>query len=164
MKVFLLSAEFPPLRGGVGDYSRELGQGLAALGAEVHVITSVQGDSSPEGLAVHPLIRHWGWGCWVPIVRAVKHERPQVVHIQYQTAAYGMHLRPHSGMHPCPRRRFHGPRVGREMAASSTCHTDSGCRRLDKLGRSHDKAPASWPRQTARCPCATSAAAGRGWR
>jgi len=91
MKVFLLSGEFPPLQGGVGDYSRELGQALAALGLEVHVVTSVQGDSAPEGLMVHPLIRHWGWRSWGPITQVLTQERPLVLHIQYQTAAYGMH-------------------------------------------------------------------------
>jgi glycosyltransferase involved in cell wall biosynthesis len=91
MKVLLLSGEFPPLQGGMGDYSKELGQGLASLGVEVHVITSIQGDSAPKGLVVHPLIRHWGWRCWGPIARLMKQECPQVLHIQYQTAAYGMH-------------------------------------------------------------------------
>ena len=91
MKVFLLSSEFPPMQGGVGDYSKELGQALAALGVEVHVITSTQGDSAPEGLTVHPLIRQWGWRCWRPIIHLVRQMQPQVLHIQYQTAAYGMH-------------------------------------------------------------------------
>ena len=91
MKVFLLSGEFPPMQGGMGDYSKELGQALGALGIEVHVITSLQGHSAPEGLTVHPLIRQWGWGCWRPILHLVRQIEPQVFHIQYQTAAYGMH-------------------------------------------------------------------------
>jgi len=91
MKVFLLSGEFPPMQGGMGDYSKELGQALVTLGVEVHVITSAQGDSAPEGLRVHPLIRRWGWGCWRPIIHLVRQEQPEVLHIQYQTAAYGMH-------------------------------------------------------------------------
>lgn len=91
MKVFLLSGEFPPLQGGVGDYTRELGQALAALGVEVHVITSVEGSSAPEGLTVHPLVHQWGWSFWRPVVQLLGEERPDVLHIQYQTAAYGMH-------------------------------------------------------------------------
>jgi len=91
VRVFLLCGEFPPLQGGVGDYTKELGRALAALGVEVHVITSVQGKSAPDGLVVHPRVRHWGWGCWVPILHLVRQGWPQVFHIQYQTAAYGMH-------------------------------------------------------------------------
>jgi len=91
MKVFLLSGEFPPMQGGMGDYTKELGQALGSLGIEVHIITSVRGHSAPAGLTVHPLIRQWGWGCWGPIVRLVRQGQPQVLHIQYQTAAYGMH-------------------------------------------------------------------------
>jgi len=91
MRVFLLSGEFPPLQGGMGDYTKELGQALATLGVEVHVMTSTPGDSVPEGLMVHPLIGRWGWGCWGPIIHLVRQGQPQVLHIQYQTAAYGMH-------------------------------------------------------------------------
>jgi len=91
MKVFLITGEFPPMQGGVGDYTKELGQAMATLGVEVHVVTSVQGNSTPEGLRVHPLIRNWGWRCWGPIIHLVRQEQPQVLHIQYQTAAYGMH-------------------------------------------------------------------------
>jgi glycosyltransferase involved in cell wall biosynthesis len=91
MKIFLLSGEFPPLQGGVGDYSRELGHALATLGAEVHIVTSVQGNSPQEDLVVHPLIRRWNWGSWGTLLRLLARERPHVFHIQYQTAAYGMH-------------------------------------------------------------------------
>lgn len=91
MKVFLVSGEFPPMQGGMGDYTRELGQELGAQRVEVHIITSVQGDSTPEGLTVHSLVKHWGWGCWRAITQLVKQEQPQVLHIQYQTAAYEMH-------------------------------------------------------------------------
>lgn len=91
MKVLLVTGEFPPMQGGVGDYTKELGQAMAGLGVEVHVVTSVQGNSAPKGLKVHPLIRNWGWRCWETIIHLVRQEQPQVLHIQYQTAAYGMH-------------------------------------------------------------------------
>ena len=91
MKVFLLSGEFPPLQGGMGDYTRELGQAMAALGTKVHVVTSTRGNSPTEGLVVHPLIRHWGWGSLRTIIRLLRQEQPEVLHIQYQTAAYGQH-------------------------------------------------------------------------
>jgi len=91
MKVLLLSGEFPPMQGGMGDYTKELGQALSVLGIEVHVITSLQGHSALKGLTVYPLLRHWGWRCWGPIIDLVRQIQPQVVHIQYQTAAYNMH-------------------------------------------------------------------------
>jgi glycosyltransferase involved in cell wall biosynthesis len=91
MKVLLISGEYPPLQGGMGDYTRELGQALAILGTDVHVLTSCRGEKGSEHVVVHPLIQRWTWRCWKPIVELVQRERPDVVHIQYQTAAYSMH-------------------------------------------------------------------------
>ena len=42
----LVSGEFPPMQGGVGDYTREIGLALHDLGCEVHVATSTTGDLS----------------------------------------------------------------------------------------------------------------------
>jgi glycosyltransferase involved in cell wall biosynthesis len=33
----------------------------------------------------------WDWRCWQAIRAAILRERPEIVHIQYQTGAYGMH-------------------------------------------------------------------------
>ncbi|MBM4430229.1 MAG: glycosyltransferase family 4 protein [Chloroflexi bacterium] len=42
MKVCLISGEFPPMQGKVGDFTNELGKALAELGVEVSVITSTK--------------------------------------------------------------------------------------------------------------------------
>ena len=39
MRIALLSGEYPPQPGGVGDYTRHLGQALLARGHEVFVFT-----------------------------------------------------------------------------------------------------------------------------
>jgi glycosyltransferase involved in cell wall biosynthesis len=90
MKVFFVTGEFPPMQGGVGDYTREIGLALADLGVDVHVVTSTQAGPVP-GLAVHPVIEHWGWGCWRSLLDRIRRHRPDVVHVQYQAAAYAMH-------------------------------------------------------------------------
>jgi len=41
MRIVLITGEFPPMQGGMGDFTNELGKALAELGHEVHVITSV---------------------------------------------------------------------------------------------------------------------------
>lgn len=78
------------MQGGVGDYTRELGLALRDLGCEVHVATSVHGGPD-AGLTVHPIVDRWNWSCWRSLLDLVRRERPDVVHIQYQAAAYGMH-------------------------------------------------------------------------
>jgi glycosyltransferase involved in cell wall biosynthesis len=86
----LITGEFPPMQGGVGDYTREVALALAELGCEVQVVTSVHGGPV-NGLEVRPLVARWGWGCWRTLRRAVADFGPDVVHVQYQAAAYGLH-------------------------------------------------------------------------
>lgn len=96
MRVCLLTGEYPPMRGGVGDYTRELGVAMQAQGAEVVVITSRRAAQPsdmppPGGPRVYPVIDNWGYRSWGTIRALLADLRPDVVHIQYQTAAYGMH-------------------------------------------------------------------------
>jgi len=89
MKVLFITGEFPPMQGGVGDYTREIGLALGDLGCQVAVASSVQAGPIP-GLTVHPIIENWSWGSWGTLLDLVHRERPDVVHIQYQAAAYGL--------------------------------------------------------------------------
>ena len=90
MKVLFVTGEFPPMQGGVGDYTRELGLALHDLGCDVQVASSIQAGPV-AGLLVHPLVEGWNWRCWGAILDLVRQQRPDVVHVQYQAAAYGMH-------------------------------------------------------------------------
>jgi glycosyltransferase involved in cell wall biosynthesis len=91
MRILLLSGEYPPMQGGVGDYTRELGAALARQGMEVHVLTSAQAAQGPEPLTVHPVVARWGWGIGRQAETLARQIQVDVLHIQYQTAAYGMH-------------------------------------------------------------------------
>jgi glycosyltransferase involved in cell wall biosynthesis len=85
-----ISGEFPPMQGGVGDYTREIGLALHDLGCEVHVATSTTGGPAP-GLTVHPVVERWNWGSWGRLLELIHRTEPAVVHVQYQAAAYAMH-------------------------------------------------------------------------
>ncbi len=98
MRICLITGEYPPMQGGVGDYTHELGAAFLALGAEVHVLTSSAPASGSDSArssafepAVHRLTSGWDWGVLPRVAGWVRGHRPDVVHIQYQTAAYGMH-------------------------------------------------------------------------
>ena len=78
------------MQGGVGDYTCEIALALRDLGCSVQVVSSTRAGPVP-GLTVHPVITGWGWGCWRILLDLVREERPEVVHIQYQAAAYAMH-------------------------------------------------------------------------
>lgn len=91
MRIALLSAEYPPQPGGVGDYTLRLGTALAERGHTINVLTSAA--NVLVGLSSLPTqaIAAWGWRSWREVVAALDRLRPDVLHIQYQTGAYGMH-------------------------------------------------------------------------
>ncbi len=93
MNIVLLSAEYPPTPGGVGDYTCNLGMALCRCGHEVAVLTGVaDGADDRQPLRVVRLpLRRWNWRCWRVIRRALDDLKPDVLHIQYQTGAYEMH-------------------------------------------------------------------------
>lgn len=104
MRIGLLTGEFPPMEGGVGAYTRELAKVLAALGHEVHILTSRRArpeDASRRlrdlnepidlGFAqLYPFIRQWRWPFLAQAADwAVRYEL-DLINIQYQAAAYHM--------------------------------------------------------------------------
>ncbi|MHB1417930.1 MAG: glycosyltransferase family 4 protein, partial [Chloroflexota bacterium] len=94
MRICLLSAEYPPAHGGVGDYTRLLAVQLARGGDECSVLTSLKPGARDEDdgeFPVHRLVPDWGFGAWRRIAEHVRTYRPDVLHVQYQTAAYRMH-------------------------------------------------------------------------
>lgn len=104
-----MTGEYPPMQGGVGDCTHELGKALLALGHEVTVVTSrkaVRSASSTRAAfstggvepapvqrepQVQPIVGTWNWASWAHVLFAMRVQESDVLHIQYQTAAYGMH-------------------------------------------------------------------------
>ncbi|MBN1976943.1 MAG: glycosyltransferase family 4 protein [Anaerolineae bacterium] len=115
MRIGLVSGEYPPDQGGVGDFTREIGKALAALGHDVHVITGksqiVRLSAHDEvanlksQIAVHREVSNWDWGCWKQIRQIAQRERLDVLNVQFQTAAYGMH----PAINLVPKRRSRPP-------------------------------------------------------
>jgi len=109
MRVGLITGEYPPDQGGVGDFTHELGQALVMLGHGVHVLTTAQDapHATRDRAIVHRRIRAWRWGCWRQVLRIAREERLHVLDVQFQTAAYRMH----PAIHFVPRRRGRPPVV-----------------------------------------------------
>jgi glycosyltransferase involved in cell wall biosynthesis len=116
MIVAILSAEYPPRPGGIGDYTRRLGQSLVEQGQQVLVFTIddlrftiydlQHQDASRQSKIVNPK-SNWGWRVGRDVRAALQQTRPDILHIQYQTGAYGMHpainflpARLHRAQHP----------------------------------------------------------------
>jgi len=91
MNILLISGEFSPMVGGLGDYTKELAKALAKLGHRVSVLTSVLGQDGGESFALYPRVSKWGFSSWKAIITLLGEIEPQILHLQYQAAAYGMH-------------------------------------------------------------------------
>lgn len=88
----LVTGEYPPDCGGVGDYTATLAQGLVAAGDAVHVWTvRAPGAAAPvhhDGVAVHELPDRFAAGSRETLARAWR-ETPGTVLLQYVPNALG---------------------------------------------------------------------------
>jgi glycosyltransferase involved in cell wall biosynthesis len=95
LRALLVSGEYPPMEGGVADFTHILGGMLAEKGVTVHVLTSQKAQSETHlsgKVHCHPVLSSWKWGALYGALRRLRREiNPDVLNIQYQTAAYGMH-------------------------------------------------------------------------
>jgi glycosyltransferase involved in cell wall biosynthesis len=94
MKIGLITGEYPPQQGGVGDFTREVARALVAAGHEAQVITGCAkheaGCRNEDGVVVRRVISSWGIRCWPQIRDVVQREHFELLNIQYEPAAYGM--------------------------------------------------------------------------
>ncbi|MCZ7567201.1 MAG: glycosyltransferase family 4 protein [Ardenticatenaceae bacterium] len=87
MRLLFVTGEYPPLAGGIADYTYHLAHALAASGVEVDVLTSRNVGPQPGGrVRVFATIRDWGLGI-LPTIRRLARGY-DLVHIQYQAANF----------------------------------------------------------------------------
>jgi glycosyltransferase involved in cell wall biosynthesis len=103
IRVLLVTGEYPPDQGGVGDYTAHLAQALVAEGCQAGVLTRRRHRWSVphaphESVPVYRAVPRWD--LWTPhrVRSAAALVRPDVVHFQHQEAAFdmsfGVHLAP----------------------------------------------------------------------
>ncbi len=111
LRVLIVSAEYPPSPGGVGDYTALLAAHLGEAGTSVAVLTTGKGDTERVGThTISRTVTTWDWGVRGRLREAVAAFKPDIVHLQYQTGMYQMH--PAVNFLPVPARRHrpHGTR------------------------------------------------------
>jgi len=92
-RVLLITGEYPPMEGGVADFTAILGRTMAQQGAIVHVLTSVRAQQGRDDalLSVYPVMEEWTFRNLHRQLSALLDQvTVDVVNIQYQTAAYGL--------------------------------------------------------------------------
>ena len=83
----MITGEFPPMPGGVGDFSRLLAERMRTLGHDVYLL-SRHGTAS-ETLPIDT-VAGWGAGSMARIRSWVRDRQLDIVNLQFQTAAYDM--------------------------------------------------------------------------
>ena len=93
MRVGFVTGEYPPMEGGIGDVTRELGRTMAAQGHSVYVFTRQQARGAGEpGIDVSSVVGgRWGWRTNSLIAAWAAEKQLDVIDIQFQTAAFNMH-------------------------------------------------------------------------
>lgn len=95
MRICLISGEYPPMQGGVGDYTAHIAKHLAAQGMAVAVATAAGARTGLGDEQGNPQVwrhvRRWGYGAMRQVRRDALRWGADVVHVQYQAAAFAMH-------------------------------------------------------------------------
>ncbi len=90
--VCLITGEYPPAVGGIADYTASLARSLQGEGMTVSVYTTLAaGDpvGEPDGIRILGT-PGWGIGSIRAVAKAVASTRAEIVHLQYQAAAFAM--------------------------------------------------------------------------
>lgn len=98
LKITFLTGEYPPMQGGIADHIAALSHHLASLNIESSILISRRwqetaqesAGAAPALAPVHPIISQWGRRCWPEILGFLHTHRPDVLHIQYQAAAFDL--------------------------------------------------------------------------
>ncbi len=95
MNIAFIAGEYPPLQGGLGDFTRELARALHVIGHTVHVITrqaaGLPRDEVADNIQIHRMSPRWNWLSLAQLSHFISAYHPDVINLQYQTAAYHMH-------------------------------------------------------------------------
>ncbi len=92
MHIGIITGEFPPMEGGVGDYTLKLSTALVDSGHTVDILTSSntsQHITFNDQLKVAYDVRKWSIAGSYPVIQKWLNQiSPDIVNIQYQAAAY----------------------------------------------------------------------------
>ncbi|MDM8532162.1 glycosyltransferase family 4 protein [Anaerolineales bacterium HSG25] len=91
MKITFLTGEYPPMQGGIADYTANLAAQLLPLGMPPTVLISRRWrGATKKTVPVYATLPDWGWRSWFYIRHHLKQYQPDVLHIQYQAAMYDL--------------------------------------------------------------------------
>jgi glycosyltransferase involved in cell wall biosynthesis len=92
MKILVISPTFPPMSSGGADFAFCLCQHLAEVGEDVCVVTSdIPSVVTSEEFKILPVMRSWGWGELIRLLKMARKFGPDVVEIHFSGGIYHHH-------------------------------------------------------------------------
>ena len=96
LKIVKISANFPPKRCGIGDYTRYLSEKLVELDKDIFIYIVTSSDRaikesgySYERIKLLPAIKAWSFPCLSQIEDIIKEISPDIIHIEFNRSFYG---------------------------------------------------------------------------
>lgn len=93
MRIGIITGEYYPQEGGVGDFTRELSRAFHRAGHEIHILTTGNETGKPmreEGLYIYRRIPQWDWRVYKAITGWSREIEADALNIQYQSTAFQM--------------------------------------------------------------------------
>ena len=87
MKIAMISGEYAPMPGGLGDFTRLLSEALLAQGHEIMLLSRAGTSSDSFPLST---VDGWGLGGLRQVLNWLARVNPDIINLQFQTAAYAM--------------------------------------------------------------------------
>nr|MBN1230095.1 glycosyltransferase family 4 protein [Anaerolineae bacterium] len=93
MRIGVITGEYPPMPGGIADYTARLFASVARHGHQISIFTRrlVNPGQQDDILVQNKAGKTWGWCTLRQVNRWVQENQFDVISIQFQTAAYNMH-------------------------------------------------------------------------
>ena len=92
MKVMIISGSYAPAVCGVADAMAVYSEELRKQGVSVCFLTTEGYGPGTEEIPVHAVMEKWSFMEHVRIMKAIRQEMPDLIHIQYPTREYGKRL------------------------------------------------------------------------
>jgi polysaccharide biosynthesis protein PslF len=87
-RVLFITGEYPPMHGGIADYTALLADALEPQGWESLVMTSSKAGDSRSDPRIVATVDRWDSSILETVRQTIERTRPDVLHIQYQTGAF----------------------------------------------------------------------------
>jgi len=90
LKIAFLTGEYPPMQGGIADHTAYLVAHLQPLEVQSSIIISHPFVPNESDKISFFLLPDWGGRCWLYLSHYLKTACPDLLHIQYQAAAFDL--------------------------------------------------------------------------